>query len=45
MINEKRSNSDTEGKRERNDRIFLKRRSTGKAICNEYNGKVGEGRN
>lgn len=32
-------------KMERNDRVFLKRRSTEKAICNEYNCKVGEGRN
>lgn len=32
-------------KMERNDRVFLERRSTEKAICNEYNGRVGEGRN
>lgn len=32
-------------KMDRNDRVFPKRRSTEKAICSEYNGKVGEGRN
>lgn len=34
VINEKRSDSDIEGKRERNDKTFLRRRSTEKATRN-----------